>query len=38
MPTVYLKKQFYDQIVELGLDVSVFVNSAVEDQLKVKTR
>jgi hypothetical protein len=39
MPTVYLKKELYDRLVESGLDVPVFVNTAVENQLKeLKTR
>jgi len=33
MPTVYLRKDLYDQIVKHGKDVNVFVNRIIEEEL-----
>jgi post-segregation antitoxin (ccd killing protein) len=36
MPTIYLRKDLYDRLVGLGIDVSLFVNTAVEAQLDAR--
>lgn len=36
MPTVYLRKDLYDEIVKKGKQVSEFVNNQIEQILKPK--
>lgn len=34
MGTVYLKRRLYDSLIQKGLDITVFINEAVEEKLK----
>lgn len=34
MPTIYLRKDLYDEIVQKGTDVTAFVNEVVENRMK----
>jgi len=36
MPSIYVKKDLYDQLVQKGFDVTVFVNEAVEEKMEKK--
>jgi len=36
MPTIYLSKDLYDEIVKRGEDVAEFVNKAVKEALEKK--
>ena len=38
MPSIYVKKEHYDQIIKLGYDITKFVNQAVVDKLETEKK
>ena len=34
MPSIYVKKELYDELVQKGIDVTDFVNEAVKEKME----